>query len=160
MATTLTAQRKRIGELLVQKGLLSQEQLAQVLRLQATSREMLGEILVRTGLIQPSMLLEVLSEQFGMPRERLSPEQVDWALVDQFPASALEGNGFPIRWDRDSVTVAIFNPLDVWALSTIEQAAKFRTIKTVLVSEEELRRVQQASRQRSVRKLTTWLDGR
>lgn len=160
MATTLNAQRKRIGELLVQKGLLTQEQLAQVLRLQATSRELVGEILVRTGLIQPAMLQEALAEQFGMSRERLSPEQVDWALVDQFPASALEGSGFPIRWDRNSVTVAIFNPLDVWSLSLIEQAAKFRTLKTVLVTEEELRRVQQAYRERSLRKLTTWLESR
>jgi len=105
------------------------------------------------------VLLTTLAEQFGMAHERLKPEQVDWAVVEQFRASTLSsGSVFPIRADAESVTVAIANPLDVGALSAIEKAAGFRTVKPVLVLEEDLCRVQQAYRQRSLRKIASHLD--
>ena len=150
---------KRLGELLMERGVLTPAQLELSLADQRATKEFLGAILVRRQLVKPDMLLAVLSEQSGIPSERLVPEGVDWALVKQFPASALsEGKCLPIRADAESVTVAIANPLDVGALSAIENAAGFRTVKPVLVLEEDLYRVQQAYRHRSLRKITSQLD--
>ena len=140
---------KQLGALLVQRGLLTSRQLAGALVEQRTTKEFLGAILIRRRLIEPTTLLEALSEQFGIPHESLTPEQVDWRVVQQFPVSAIsEGKCFPVRADAQSVTVAIANPLDVWTLSTIERAAGFRAVNTVLVLEQELKLVLQVHRQR------------
>lgn len=149
---------KRMGELLVERGLITREQLDHALAQQRLTKEFLGATLIRMGLIQPDMLLATLSEQFQIPRECVRPDAVDWSVAKQFPASVLsDGRCFPIRADEESVTVAIANPLDAWALSTVEQAARFRSIKPVLVSQPELEAVLQAYRQRLLRRLETQL---
>lgn len=150
---------KRLGELLLARGAITPAQLDHALQSQRSSGELLGAVFLRLGLVQPETLLEVLSEQFGIPHERLSPALVDWELVDQFPPSVLSAsNGFPIRADTDSVTVAIANPLDAWALGPFEQARRFRIVKPVLVLEEALRAVHQAYRERTVRRIATQLN--
>ena len=143
---------KRLGELLVERRLITQAQLEQALTQQRSTKEFLGAILVRMGLIQPEALLETLAKQFNMPHEALAVERVNWTVAKQFPASIFsDGKCFPIRADADSVTVAIANPLDAWALSAIEQAAGFRKVKPVLVLERELQAILQAYRRQSLK---------
>jgi type IV pilus assembly protein PilB len=150
---------KRLGEILVQQRLITPAQLEEALLQQRTTREFLGTVLVRMGAVTPDTLLVALSQQFGVPYESVTEEQVDWAVSRQFPASAFsEGKCFPIRADASSVTVAIANPLDAWAMSEIEKAAGFRTVKPVLVSERDLQRLLEAYRARAFRHLTQRLD--
>jgi type IV pilus assembly protein PilB len=149
---------KRLGELLVQRKLISQGQLEQALLQQRTTGEFLGAVLVRAGAIKPEALLSTLSEQFGIPHELLNPDQINWEVVKQFPASALAGGKcFPVRADQGSVTVAIANPLDAWALSDMEKASGFRTIKPVLVLEETLQRILRTHKQRALRSIAAQL---
>jgi hypothetical protein len=56
------------------------------------------------------------------------------------------------------VTVAIANPLDAWSLSGMEKAAGFRTVKPVLVLEQELQQVFQRYRQQLLRHIESRLD--
>ncbi len=147
----------------MEQGLLTPAQLERALEHQRLTKEFLGVILLRMKLVPAKTLLATLSEQFKMPCESLTPERVDWTVVDQFSPSALSSEHcFPIRADAESVTVAMVNPLDAWALSAIEQVVKFRTVKPVLVLPEELAHVQQAYRQRSMQRIATQLnsDGR
>lgn len=154
----VTSPQKRLGELLVERRLITREQLDRALAQQQLTKEFLGTTLIRMGLIQPEVLLAMLSEQFQIPRERLLPDRVDWSVAKQFPASLLsDGQCFPIRADAETVTVAIANPLDAWSLSAVEQAARFRSVKPVLVSHAELEAVVQAYRQRLLRSLETQL---
>ena len=140
---------KKLGELLIQRRLITPAQLERALAQQRSTREFLGAILIRLGLIRPDALLETLSEQFGIPHEPLTIERVDWTLVKQFPTSAFsEGRCLPIRADAQTVTVAIADPLEAWGLSAMEAAAASRTVKPVLVLEEELRGVWHAYRER------------
>ena len=142
---------KRIGELLMQRGLLTSRQLDDALTQQRSTGEFLGAILQRRGWVTPEALLEAFSERFGIPQERVSPAQVDWAVVKGFPVSVLlQGDCFPIRADALTVTVAISNPLDAWSLSAMERAAGTRTIKPVLVLERELAAVIQAYQHRAL----------
>ena len=142
---------KRLGELLVERTLITQAQLEQALTQQRSTKEFLGAILVRLGFIQPEGLLTMLSQQFNMPHEPLPVERVNWTIAKQFPASMFsDGKCFPIRADADSVTVAIANPLDAWALSAVEKVAGFRKVKPVLVLERELQDTLRAYRQQSL----------
>ena len=64
---TVPSRRKTLlGMLLVDRGLLSAEQLTAMLELQAKTGDYLGAILVHQGLITEPQLMEVLAEQVGM----------------------------------------------------------------------------------------------
>ena len=146
--------RQALGELLVERGLLTEEDLAEALVQQRAGGEFLGKVLVRRGLVQPGILLEVFAEQFGLPHESLRLDRVDWRVAKQFPASVLAGNRcFPIRADAQTVTVAISNPLDVGAISAIEKVTGLRDVQPVLVLERELEAVCRAYQKQTLRSL-------
>ncbi|MDD5089319.1 MAG: hypothetical protein PHQ23_00215 [Candidatus Wallbacteria bacterium] len=56
-------QKKKLGQLLVEKGLVQEEQLVQCLQEQAQTKEFLGELLVRKGFINEEVLYKTLAEQ-------------------------------------------------------------------------------------------------
>lgn len=150
---------KRIGELLMELGLVMPRQLEQALERQRSTGQFLGVILLEMGAITEQGLLEAISRQFGIPHEPLDPARVDWAVAKQFPASVLsDGKGFPIRADAQSVTVAITNPLDVWTLSAMERLAGRRPVRPVLVLERELRVVVQEHQRRAFQALEDRLN--
>ena len=152
-------QTRRLGELLAARRLLTRAQLEQSLKRQLATKEFLGTILIQMKLISPEALLEALSDQFRMPHQSLSAQDVDWDTVLRFPASALaDGRCLPIRADDESVTVALANPLDAWTLSGIEKLAGLRIVKPVLVLERELQEVMRIYRQRLAATLTSDRD--
>ncbi|MEE4661432.1 MAG: ATPase, T2SS/T4P/T4SS family [Halieaceae bacterium] len=74
---------KKIGELLLERGLIQDMDLRKALQLQANSRDRLGTLLVRSGAISEDALLPVLAEQLGM--ERLQGNDLpDHAAVFEF----------------------------------------------------------------------------
>jgi type IV pilus assembly protein PilB len=138
--------------LLLERRLITREQLDRALAEQRLTREFLGTILVREGWVTPEGLLSALSERYGIPHESLRLDRVDWTVVKQFPSSALAGGKcFPIRADEESVTVAIANPLDLDTLGGIEQVAGFRRVRPVLVLEQQLQEVLKAYQQQVLR---------
>jgi len=58
--------KKKLGQILVNKGLVSEEQVLDCLDIQENTREFLGEILVNKGYINEEVLYRVLSEQLQM----------------------------------------------------------------------------------------------
>ena len=151
---------KRIGELLVELGLVTPRQLEQALERQRSTGQFLGVILLEMGAITEQGLLSAISRQFGIPHEPLEAARVDWAVAKQFPASVLgDGKGFPIRADAQTVTIAISNPLDVWTLSAMERSAGRRIVRPVLVLERELRAVVQEHQRQTLRALEAKLNG-
>ena len=87
---------KRIGELLVEQGLINHAQLERALAEQQTTREFLGAILVKIGAIQPDALLVALSQQSGIPHERLRVDQIDWTVASNFrPRRSQADDVFP-----------------------------------------------------------------
>ncbi|MBI4340953.1 MAG: hypothetical protein HY598_01580 [Candidatus Omnitrophica bacterium] len=129
---------RRLGELLVGKGLISSDQLNMVLEEQRGTKEFLGAILVRKGLVRKQDILAALGEQMNVPVIRLDPDRIDWAVAKRFsPTAVLEHKSMPIAMDREAVTVAVVNPLDVWGLEAIEREIGSRALKMVLVSEED-----------------------
>jgi len=149
---------KKIGEILIERGLVTRIEIEHALRQQRSTSEFLGAILVRIGAISAEALLDVLSEQFKIPKESLSITKIDWRIAKQFPASIIqEGKCFPVRADSSSVTVAIVNPLDAWMFSDLEKAIGARQLKPVLVLENELQAMLKEHTKQSLRVLETKL---
>ena len=74
---------KKIGELLLERGLIQETDLRKALQLQTSSKDRLGVLLVRSGAISEDSLLPVLSEQLGMARLQ-GNELPEHAVVFEF----------------------------------------------------------------------------
>jgi len=132
--------KKRLGEVLIEKGLIKPGQLNDALDEQKITKEFLGTILLKRNQIKEKDLLEVLSEQFDIPFISIKYEYVDWEFVKGLsPSLILDYKCFPFHRDDDSITVAITNPLDPWVLKKAEEETRGFKLKLVLVSEEDMK---------------------
>ena len=87
---------KLTGEILVQKGLISPEQLAGALGEQEVTKEFLGVILLRKKWVKEKDLMLALSEHFNMPLVDLKNQYIDWDAVKHFsPSLILDHHYFP-----------------------------------------------------------------
>lgn len=124
---------EKIGDMLLHKGLITQEQLDTALAEQAKSHAFLGEILVKHGVIKDTELLAALSEQLKIPVEDLADKYIDWNLVSKFSASLLlDYRCFPVQSNGREVTIAITNPFDVWAVKRAEEEVHPLQLKLAL----------------------------
>lgn len=131
---------KRLGEALVDKGLISQEQLKAALQEQVRTKEFLGAILLRKKVIREEDFLNILSEQFNMSFVSLENKYIDWSMVKAFsPALILEHRCFPIKRDDRSIVFAITNPLDAWTLKKAEEESRGLAPKFVLVTAKDMK---------------------
>jgi len=130
---------KRIGELLIEKGLITEEQLTMALEEQKKTKEFLGVIFLKRRQIKEENLFAVLSERFNMPLVRLKDKYIDWNLVKGFSASLiLDYKCFPFAKDEWSVTVAITNPLDIWGIKKAEEEARGLKLKVALTTQSDM----------------------
>lgn len=140
--------KKKLGEILIEKGLITPEQLKDALDEQARTKEFLGKILLDRSQIKEPDLLTALSEQFNIPIISLKYRYIDWGLAKSFSASLiLDYKCFPLEKDEWSVTFAITNPLDAWVLKKIEEEARGLKVKLVLVSGRDMTEAIQRYRQ-------------
>jgi type IV pilus assembly protein PilB len=101
-----------LGELLVGRGLVSEDQLGEALTQQTTSGKRLGNLLVELGLLGERALTDVLAEQLGLPvvdlsRATMDPEVV--ALMTEEDARRL--GALPTHRDGSRIEVAVADPL-------------------------------------------------
>lgn len=130
---------KRIGEILVGKGRITEAQVLDALNDQKLSGKFLGKILVEKGLLSEEELTEALGAQFDLPLVDISLEHVNMELVRKFSSAlVIDHKCVPLSEDDSSVTVAIINPLDAVALAKLEEEANPRTLKLVLACEEKV----------------------
>ncbi|MFH1678105.1 MAG: hypothetical protein ABH914_00590, partial [Candidatus Omnitrophota bacterium] len=130
---------KLIGEILVNKGYLTLEQLNQALKDLSGQDDMLGNMLVSKGLIKEEELLKVLSEQFNLPLfMRLKDARISTEAVKAVPAKFVQHYGFmPISLEGQVLTVAVYNPMDIWMAENIKLNLGFK-INRVLTSRHEV----------------------
>lgn len=130
--------RKRLGDLLQEKGLLTEEELNAALKLQRESGEKLGDALVKLGLIQPEQMADVLSEHLGIPRVDPNRCYIPSELVNMVPDDLLNGNQIlPIELENNLMTVAMTDPLNILIIDELQQATGFN-IKPVIATSEEI----------------------
>lgn len=115
-------QRRAMGEILVNSGIISQRQLEKALEEQNGNKQRrLGSILVEKGLIADEIVAQVLASQLRLPFIRL--EELTIA-----PEASQLMNGrlathhmsIPVRYEDGTVTIAMANPHDLIAIEDIE----------------------------------------
>ncbi|MCX5703593.1 MAG: type II secretion system protein GspE, partial [Candidatus Omnitrophica bacterium] len=110
-----------IIEVLLKNKLLSKEQLEKALNLQKVNRIPLRKVLVEQGVISEEVLLSVLSEQLYVPTLHLSKYRFDPAIIHIIPEHmARDNNLIPLSRIGNTLTVAIADPLNIFALDDLK----------------------------------------
>ena len=130
----------RIGELLVQKKLISWEQLEDALQEQKKTNELTGELLVRKKYISQNLLYKTLADQYAMRYVDLRKIKINSKSVELVPHSIAEKYLImPIEVAQGSLVIAISSPLNVWPEAELKKLTGMKDIKTVLALAEDIR---------------------
>ncbi|MDP9175439.1 MAG: GspE/PulE family protein [Planctomycetota bacterium] len=137
-------ERKPLGQLLMAKGLIQQDQLARALEEQKRSghQKLLGEVLVELRICTEDQITESLAQAYGVPYARISPKIADPKVISVLPKEFLEKHQvLPLYLVEGTLTVAVPEPANVFLLEEIERlsgirvqvvAATVRDIKSTL----------------------------
>ncbi len=136
--------RARLGDLLVEAGLVSEEQVRRALRLQRDSGLRLGEQLVAMGAIGEVRLVQVLSRHLAVPWVALRRVDFTRELLDMLPAELAERFGVvPVFLQRRSrservLHVAMEDPTNQEALAAVRRAAG-TSVRAMVAPPSEIR---------------------
>ncbi|WP_017811697.1 GspE/PulE family protein [Paenibacillus shenyangensis] len=132
--------KKKLGDLLFENGLITEEQLNQALEEQRKSKRKLGDVLLAQGYITEQQLIEVLEFQLGIPHVNLFKYQIDAAVTQIIPESmAKRYQVLPFMKDGSKLMVAMADPLDYFAIEDLRMSTGFR-IEPAISSRDELQR--------------------
>ncbi|MCE2900721.1 MAG: GspE/PulE family protein [Gemmatimonas sp.] len=131
---------ERLGDLLVQEGLLTREGLAKALKEQdANPGQRLGLIIVKMGLVPETAVVRLLARQFRMPAVDLSRFEADPRLLKLIPADlATKHTVLPLKRDGRSLTVAIADPTSMSVIDDLKFITRYDIIP-VLAGEYSMR---------------------
>jgi type IV pilus assembly protein PilB len=131
---------KRIGDLLVEAGVLSEENLQKALQQQKHLKMKLGDVLISQNYITEQQLIEVLEFQLGIPHVQLFRQKIDPKIVHLVPQKLAEQHVLlPLRAEGNQLVVAMADPLDYFALDELRMITGYR-ISPVIASKAELER--------------------
>lgn len=131
--------RKRLGDLLVESGLISEEQL-QVALAEKPKGQKLGDALLERGYITEQQLIEVLEFQLGIPHVSLYRFPFDQKLVKLVPKEMVKRNLLiPIKIEGDKLFVAMADPMDFYAIDDLRLLTGFQ-IETAIASKDDILR--------------------
>jgi len=131
---------KRIGDILIEKGLVTSKQLKEALEMQINgNQKRLGEIFVETGVITREELYEVLQYVFETEYVDLSNYVIDPEVISLIPKeTAFRLKLIPISKNNGELVIAMANPLDVYAIDFVRDHTKVKKIKSLMAPEEDI----------------------
>ena len=137
-------QKLRIGDLLVQKGILTEENLMQALKLQKENNytKKLGEILIQEGFVTEKEIAKELSEQLKIEFIDIYGFELNFKLIGKYPFNILKNaQAIPIKEDDDFIYFATSDPLNYDALESLENMNMSKPMKLYLALDEDVRQI-------------------
>lgn len=133
MATT----RKRLGDLLVESGLITDTQLGTALEEKPRDQK-LGDSLLQRGYITEQQLIEVLEFQLGIPHVNLYRYPFDPKLFNIVPKEFAKRNSIvPLKAEGDRLFVAMSDPMDYLSVDDLRLSTGFH-IETAIASKDDI----------------------
>ena len=130
--------RKKLGEILVEGGLLTQKQLEEALPFQKKSHLKLGQFLVREGILNESQIVDLVSDQLRLEKYRPENYTIDMDLTNLLPADmAHKYQAAPLQKNGLLLSLAMVDPLDINALDAIELYTNCE-VEAIICSDQHL----------------------
>jgi len=131
-------QKVRVGDLLVEKGIITQEQLMMALDEQKRSGRKFGRAVIDLGFVSEDQLLLELSTHFAMPYIDISRFQFDSEITRRLPESiARRYRAIILMEEQDQYFVGFVDPLDILAVDEVQRSLK-KNIVAAFVKEQEV----------------------
>ena len=131
----------RLGDLLVEQGLVSDEQVAEAIRLQGETGKKMGRVLVERGWLGEHDLLRVLALQLDVPYARLRPGLYDPAVVEVLDRAACQRlMVLPLFKIHNTLVLATMDPQAVPIIDEVEERSRCH-VRPVLVASSDIREV-------------------
>jgi len=128
---------KQLGELLMERGLISKQQLDEALALQKDKGGLIGEILVDLGFAKEEDIAKTLTAQYGFPYLPLSNYEVDAQIINIIPGRvARQYLLIPIDKIGENLTIAMSNPLNTHAIEDVELLSNCNVLVFVSTSSD------------------------
>ena len=129
MSQILLENKAQLGQLLLARGIVSEEQIERALTEQREKghRKLLGELLVEMGHCTENQIASALAEGYGVPYAQVSPKICDPKAVEVLPRDFLEAHiVLPLFKVHDVLTVAVNEPTNVFLIDEIERLSGCR----------------------------------
>jgi type IV pilus assembly protein PilB len=133
------APKKRLGEMLVEAGALSEDDLGRALELQKNSGRKLGTVLMQEGLLTEASLLDVLRRQLNVDVVSSGDLVVDDAAWKRVSEDLIKRyTVLPLRIQGRELTLAMSDPFNIMAIDDLKFATGCIRIKVVLAAESSI----------------------
>jgi type IV pilus assembly protein PilB len=136
----MTTTRKRLGDLLVEAGIISEEQLQETLSDKVKGQKT-GDALLQKGFITEQQLIEVLEFQLGIPHVSLYRYPFEANLFHLIPKETAKRTlMIPLKTEGDRLFVAMNDPLDFYAIEDLRLATGFK-IEPAIATKDDILKV-------------------
>ena len=132
--------KKRLGDFLLQAGLIDQEKLEEAIVLQRVSKERLGRVLVKLGYVTEEDIAQTLSQQLRIPYLSFSDHILDKKMILLVPEGVARNYLLvPVSKKDKVLTVAMVDPLNILAIDELSIRTRL-TIEPAIAPEEDIKR--------------------
>ena len=133
--------RKRLGDLLVEAGLITEDQLQVALKEKSQSQK-LGDVLLQKGYITEQQLIEVLEFQLGIPHVSLYRYPFDSNIFSLITEDTAKRNlMIPLKKEGEKLYVAMADPMDFYAIDDLRLATGFQIEPAIATKDDILRAI-------------------
>lgn len=134
--------KKRLGDMLIALGEITQEQLEIELNKQKITGKRLGELFVEDGIVSENELLSMLEVQLAIPRVYLDMYNIDESAVKSIPEGlAKKYNLIPISYEDGKINVVMSDPLNIFALDDVKIASGCEVQPMIAANAEIMRTI-------------------
>jgi len=133
--------KRQLGEILLEEGMITKEDLQEVLKIQKKSPLKLGQILQKKGLVDEDQILKTLAAQFGYQYESKLSFKFDDAFK-RIPVNLLQkAKIVPVTRTGKNVTVAITDPADLHPMDDLRKILSEFRVQFVMAPEAEVMKI-------------------
>lgn len=133
----------RLTEILINNKIITREQLDEALRIQEKKGGRLSDIIVELNFVKAKDLVFILSEGLGFPLIDLKRFKIDPEIVRTIPVEiARKYQIIPISRIGETVTLAMADPLNIFAIDHVQSLTGFRINPIIATSEEIMQAIE------------------
>ncbi len=135
----MASKKKYLGEMLLDSGVISTDQLNEALKIQKDSKyKRLGDVLKELGFIDEKKLMNVLETQLGIPFVSLSRIRINPELTQYVPINIARRHSLvPVKIQDDTIHVAMEDPYSFLAIDDVKMVTKMH-VQPLLATPEEI----------------------
>ena len=119
--------KKKLGELLLEAGILNDNQLEYALKVQEEKGGKLGQVLIELGLVSEKLITDLVSQQRNFVRIHLDVNELDPNIVSLVPKDICQKYRLiPYKIENNMLVVAMDDPMNYFAIEMAEFASSYR----------------------------------